>query len=341
MPHSVRPSRKGRSPLVACSALVWSVLANALAAEPACHTQDFAVELAETGPVTLAADICTGVGAADPAVVQILLHGGAYNRSYWQPPVGDLAYSYVSAATARGYVIVNLDRLGYGASTRPDGNALTFELGAQAVSGVVDQIKAGGLGFDARAIVLNGHSMGGIVAEHVAASNASVTALVVSGLPNTPNEAGTDPEEDADGPPGGKPPFIPAAQDTRFSVFQWSEGYMTTAPEARMTLFHAPGTTAEGTAALEAKMRDTIANAELRAVMSGGAPRPDFSGPSVHFLGRHDMIACQGQDCADRFAGTDWHVIVDGAGHSINLSKAAPDFFALTFEWFEGIGLAP
>jgi hypothetical protein len=88
-------------------------------------------------------------------------------------------------------------------------------------------------------------------------------------------------------------------------------------------------------------MRDTIANAEIRSVMSGGTDRPDFTGPSVHFLGQYDVIACEGQDCFERFAGTDYHVVVPDAGHSLNLSLQASTFFDLTFDWLAANELAP
>ncbi len=116
---------------------------------------------------------------------------------------------------------------------------------------------------------------------------------------------------------------------------------MTTVPNLRPMIFHAPGTIEAPLAALEEELRDTIANAELRAVMSGGTDRPAFSGPSVYYLGQFDRIACEGQDCAERFAGTDWHIIVPNAGHSLNLSRAAPAFFEATFDWLDANGLAP
>lgn len=332
------PCSAGRR-AIAAAAMMLGLLGAGTAATAACTAHVFDVDVAPFGAVSLAADLCGLDRAPAPAVVQILLHGGAYDRRYWALPRVTPEASYTAAATARGYVTVNLDRLGYGASTRPDGTALTFARGAAAVSAVVDQIAAGALGHAPRAIVLNGHSMGGIVAEIVAAENDHVAALIVSGLANTPDAAETEAEDG--GPPPGGPPFIPATEDPRFAKAAWADGYMTTAPGRRLMLFHAPGTIDEDVPALEETLRDTIAGAELRSVLSGQTDRPDFDGPSVHFLGQYDAIACAGQDCSTRFAGTDWHVIIPDAGHSLNLSRAAPVFFAATFDWLAARGLAP
>lgn len=304
------------------------------------HCEDMFFDIAFDGaPATIFAKVCGRDPDVDAQPIQILLHGGAYDHRYWDAPYRPEVYSYVRAATARGYVTVNLDRLGYGQSTRPDGRELTFEKGAKAVVAVIDQIEAGALGTGPGAIVLNGHSMGGIVAEIVAGADHRVDALIVSGLANTPDEGAAD--DDEGGPPAGPNPFIPASSDPRFASAGWAGGYMTTAPGARPHIFHAPGTTEDAIAGVEDDLTDTIAMAELRSVMSGGTPSEPFDSPSLYVLGQYDVIACGGEDCTQRFSGTDWHTVIEGAGHSINLSTVAPEFFALTFNWLETQGLAP
>ncbi len=319
---------------------ICSSAAHADQLSPECSPQKFNVDLEQIGAATLAADVCGMEFEDGTAVVMLLLHGGAYDRQYWAPPHSDTQYSYVKAGVEEGYIIVNLDRLGYGESTRPNGDILTFDLGADAVSDVVDQIHAGALGQDVETIILNGHSMGGIVAEIAAAENQHVSGLIVSGLANTPDTDGGD-DEDGGGPPAGRNPFVPAQSDAKFADHAWADTYVTTAPGVRSMIFHAPSTIDDSIAELEADMRHTIANAEIRSVMSGQAERPTFNGPSVHFLGQFDRIACEGQDCAERFAGTNYHTIISGAGHSINLSLQATTFFKQTFEWLEANDLAP
>lgn len=311
------------------------------AADLQCRDVMFTPSVASVDDAQLHATVCSSRPLADGLPVQILLHGGAYDHRYWDWPHDPERYSYVLAAVRRGYVTVNLDRLGYGASTRPDGRRLTFEMGAEAVIGVILALEDGDLGMQPGPIILNGHSMGGIVAEHVAARHEGIAALIVSGLPNIP--AGHHDDDDRQGGPprGDGPPFVPAVSDPRFATEPWAEGYMTTAPGVRTRLFHAEGMVDPEIAELEEAWKDTLSQAELTSVMSGGSHRPAFTGPALYVLGRHDAIACQGQDCAARFAGTDWHLIVDGAGHSLNLSLAAPTFFDATFDWLQAQGLAP
>lgn len=318
------------------------VVQMAMAEEAAtCFETEFEVSLTEVPAAVLYGEVCGPAAELDGVPVQILLHGGAYDHRYWDPSFRPELYSYVAAATERGYVTVNLDRLGYGQSTRPEGRVLTFELGAEALNRVIDAIEGGELGFEPGPIILNGHSMGGIVAEHVAGGDTRIAGLIVSGLANTPVGQDDDDGDEDGGPPAAATAFVPATMDPRFAETDWADGYMVTAPGVRTQIFHAPGAIEEGIKNLEEELSETVAFGELLSVMRGGDQIPQFDGPALYVLGRYDVIACEGQDCQERFAGTDWHEIVEGAGHSINLSNGAGAFFELTFEWLEGQGLAP
>jgi pimeloyl-ACP methyl ester carboxylesterase len=324
----------------ACLALSALIAAPSDADDLPCRDISFTPHVAGVPDASLWASVCLPQSHGDGVPVQLLLHGGAYDHRYWDWPYRPERYSYVRAAIGRGYVTVNLDRLGYGASTRPDGRHLTFEQGAEAVIGVIAAIEDGALGLLPGPIILNGHSMGGIVAEHVAGRHPGIAALIVSGLANTPDDVDGD-DQDGGPPPGDDPPFLPATSDPRFASAPWAEGYMTTAPGARIRLFHADGTIDPAMEELEEAHKDTLSRAELAAVMTDGSDRPPFAGPALYVLGRFDAIACQGQDCRERFAGTERHLIIDGAGHSLNLSLAAPAFFDATLDWLTDRGLAP
>jgi hypothetical protein len=73
-----------------------------------------------------------GLATVTPAgkTVQLLLHGSTYARYYWDFPYQTAHYSYVRAATNRGYATFNLDRIGNGASDHPDGNLVDINSNA-------------------------------------------------------------------------------------------------------------------------------------------------------------------------------------------------------------------
>ncbi|HSG40212.1 MAG TPA: alpha/beta hydrolase, partial [Thermoanaerobaculia bacterium] len=58
-------------------------------------------------------------GAIENKTFQITLHGITYSHLYWDFPFQPETYSYVRRATAAGYAVLNLDRIGIGQSDHP------------------------------------------------------------------------------------------------------------------------------------------------------------------------------------------------------------------------------
>ncbi|MFC3450377.1 alpha/beta hydrolase [Amycolatopsis speibonae] len=166
-----------------------------------------------------------------------------HDRAYWDWPFQPRRYSYVDSATRPGYATLNLDRLGYGRSSRPDPETLDFAAGGEAVHQVVAQLRP-----RFRTIVLNGHSMGGLVAER-AAERGGVDAVIISGIPRDR--------------PGGQAkaasPFYPAELDPKFAGKPWAAGYFTTRPGTRAQTFHHPGTYDPAILPVEEALKDTLA----------------------------------------------------------------------------------
>lgn len=280
--------------------------------------------------------------------VQVLLHGGSYDHRYWDWAYRPEKYSYVEQATRRGFATVNLDRLGYGNSDHPAAETVDFAAGGDAVHQVVRQLRRGDLRVPFRTVVLNGHSMGGVVAEN-AAAHGGVDAVVVSGIPRDPQPGGPDASTRDDGPPDPLFPFYPAGEDAKFAGREWVDGYLTTRPGTRMQTFHYPGTYDAAMVRGEESAKDTLTSGELCALRPCGersAPpeertAPRRTVPTLHVLGRHDMLFCrETEDCATDPGAGDTRHLVPRAGHSINLSKGAPEFYRLTFRWLarHGIG---
>jgi len=309
------------------------------------------------GPHRVYGELCARGEVTPDTPVQVLLHGGAYDHSYWDWPYKPERYSYVRHATLAGFATLNLDRLGYGRSDRPDPERLGFEAGGYVVHQVVRYLREGALGPRFRTVVLNGHSMGGLVAER-AAAHGGVDAVIISGI--GPDVGGDAEDEDETGPGGGSGegdryhPFHPATQDPKFAGASWAKGYYTTRPGTRPGIFLAEGTYEKAVARYEEALKDTLTAAELRAVRSG----PDDDGgrgesaraaaesaapqvPTLYALGRRDLIACaRTRDCAAIPGMRDAAHLVPRSGHSINVSKGAPDFFRHTISWLAAQGIS-
>lgn len=111
--------------------------------------------------------------------VIIALHGGTYDSAYY-----DLGPdSLLRLGALLGYLVIALDRPGYGASRQADPARLSFAAQARVLSGAVEEIaRQYGAG---AGVVLTGHSIGGMLALSVAAASAPggpVTAVEACGI---------------------------------------------------------------------------------------------------------------------------------------------------------------
>src|SRR6266480_1282682 len=97
-----------------------------------CEDLTFAVAQAEGGAASdsIAATLCAS-GTINKKTIQILIHGATYDHHYWDFPYQPQTYSYARAMTSAGYAILNVDRVGYGASSHPtSGSSITLHTGA-------------------------------------------------------------------------------------------------------------------------------------------------------------------------------------------------------------------
>lgn len=100
----------------------------------------------------------------------VLSHGDGYDESFWTFP--EKGYSVVDDLATRGHVSVSYDRLGYGESDKPNGNAICIGTEATVLRQIVDQLKAGTYtskaekpSFSRLAVV--GHSASGFIVEQM------------------------------------------------------------------------------------------------------------------------------------------------------------------------------
>lgn len=133
-------------------------------------------------------------GDVRSGAVVVAVPGGTYTRSYWHPDPDRLpGYSTCEYLTDRGAVVVAIDNIGTGASTRPqDPDLVTIDLMAAAVAAVVAQVRArvgdGSLAEDlgpveVRELIGMGHSLGGLVTVVQQAAYRSYDRIAILGYP--------------------------------------------------------------------------------------------------------------------------------------------------------------
>lgn len=130
----------------------------------------------DAGPLTLSARIRRP--HQKPRGVIVALHGGTYDSSYYNTG----ADSLLDLAAALGYLIVAVDRPGYGATYGADPGLLTFDSQTAILSRALHHVWTD-IGQGA-SLVLVGHSIGGMLALCVAAARPAVPlrGVEVSGM---------------------------------------------------------------------------------------------------------------------------------------------------------------
>jgi pimeloyl-ACP methyl ester carboxylesterase len=111
---------------------------------------DTGLELPGEGALRVAADVRLPAQVGASPLVLVCLPGGGMNRRYWDlhPPAeagaDDGSFSFAEQMTRRGFVVVALDHLGVGDSSRPeDGHLLSAELVTQANTAATAKLLAG------------------------------------------------------------------------------------------------------------------------------------------------------------------------------------------------------
>jgi pimeloyl-ACP methyl ester carboxylesterase len=141
------------------------------------------------GRLSVAADVYVPVQIPSCPTALYCLPGGAMSRGYFDLQAeGD--FSFAAALCARGYIVVTLDPLGIGDSSRPkDGYELTPDLLARANAAAVAAIHAelvsgalAGRQLGAVRAIGVGHSMGAMLTAVQQANHESYSALMLFGF---------------------------------------------------------------------------------------------------------------------------------------------------------------
>lgn len=323
----------------------WLALAASAPAAAApklrCHEVVFPVGLGPDQPadLQLTGTLCTR-GALSNKTIQVLVHGGAYDRNYWDFPLEPETYSYVRAITEAGYATLAVDRLGVGASSRPSGTALTMHAGAFALHQVVQALRSGNMVVPslgrvrAKRVELVGHSFGSFIASIEAATYDDIDGLILSGYSHTA------------GPGIGvlNASLLPAPLDPKFASSGLDFDYFTTAPGTRASFFYHTPNADPAVIALDEALKQTVTLGELVDIFPSYAATLDVKVPTLVIVGDFDPLTCEAPSCSasgslasepsfyQPAACVEVETIAD-SGHSLNLHHNAAAFFAAARSW--------
>ena len=234
--------------------------------------------------------------------VHLAIPGATYSHLYWGWPYRPEKHSYAGHLLTAGYALFVFDRIGTGQSSHPPGATVTIEVNAFVVHQLVRALRSGAIGKTAfQRVVLVGHALGSIVAL----------------------------------------------------------AYLTTPPGSREASFALASDPDPQLLALDEATKETVTTAELR---TAGAVLTSVSSfairvPVLMVAGQFDPGVCGGASiCASLEASEAAFAIAEGpffapdacletvmiedAGHYLNLEPTAPATYALIRAWSDAhVGL--
>ena len=278
-------------------------------------------------------------GSIHNKTIQITLHGATYGHVYWDWPFEPETYSYVRRATAEGYAVLNVDRIGIGQSDRPPAADVTIGANAYVVHQIVQALRGGDLvipsfgRIEAERVVLVGHSLGSVISIQEAATYGDVDGVVLTGVSHTVTEALNEIFA----------VLYPANLDPRFPGVP--DGYLTTLPGTR-DVFYYPPSRDPLVLAIDEQIKETVTGAELDTAFPGLFLSPGIHVPVIVVVGDHDRAFCAAPSCSVsgslddevNFFSPDACVetaVVLGAGHDLNLHFQAQDAYDAILSWID------
>ena len=320
---------------------IWPAAAEA--AQRLCSDHTLSVTLAPgtTDTFQIIGTLCSK-GPAAGKTVQLLLHGSTYARDYWDFPYQAGHYSYVQAATGRGYATFNLDRIGNGASDHPAGTLVDIDANGFVVHQVVEALRAGQIASQSFVkVIVVGHSMGSFTTINYAgrfpgeADGISLTGFLHDVNFDFVNSVLL-------------PALYPATFDPKFAGQFPNFDYFTSVPGTRGLFYYLPNTDPL-VLALDESLKQTTTIGELNTGPAM-ALDPTFSsqiqGPVQVVIGEFDPIFCGHLvNCSDQVAVQDYEegfysaaacvetAVVNAVGHDLNLQTNAQAAYNAMLSW--------
>jgi pimeloyl-ACP methyl ester carboxylesterase len=280
-------------------------------------------------------------GSIHGKTVQIVLHGATYSHLYWDWPFQPETYSYLRQATAAGYAVLDIDRIGIGRSDRPPAALVDIGTNAFVVHQLVQALRGGGLvvpslgRIRAERVALVGHSLGSLVAIQESATFGDVDGVALTGISH--NVTPVLQESSVD--------FYPASLDPRFAGQDIPDGYLTTIPGDRTIFYQAPYFDPR-VFALDEATKETVTTTELATAFAALALSGDIHVPVIVLVGDFDLAFCDAPSCSasgslasePSFYAPDAcaeAVVIPRSGHVLNLHYSAPITYAALLGWMD------
>jgi hypothetical protein len=318
--------------------------AYASGANPLCKPVQLPVALAAGQPLdqTISGTLCKPLWWDGTHEIDVLAHGGTYNRSYWDYPYHNLRYSYVKDTLAAGRATFAYDALGAGASSHPVSTAITGSANAYVMHQIIQWARS--QQHFPRVVTIS-HSFGAFSAVAEAGTYHDVDAVVATGLAHALNPV-TLQTSIADS--------YPANLDPQFQGKNLDSGYLTTVPGTRAAVYF--GATAEpGLIAYDEAHKDTLSVSELPDVLAQAQTPPaqnisaQVTAPVLEIIGQQDAFYCGAGaiDCDSPGAYQTYEApyypnassftakIVPNTGHDLALHPSALESFLVINQWIQ------
>ncbi|RFU28066.1 hypothetical protein B7463_g8270, partial [Scytalidium lignicola] len=261
--------------------------------------QDISYTVPVDGTFNIAATYCEPGGSAAPDVLQILVHGGTYARSFWAGDGGPIdgyngsTYSWVAYALSQGYATLAIDRLGNGDSDHPDPvQIVQIPIHVETIHEIVLAARAGNAPFPRSfsTIIYVGHSVGSAVGNQFNGkypTDVDATILTGYSIQLSPDIA--------QGVLATQPLPAATAQPSRYASLD--SGYLEfTVKNVTELAFFYPGGFDPSLFDLDYSIRGTVSIGEIVTLFTSIAPVPAYTAPIMLITGQHDALMCSNED---------------------------------------------
>jgi alpha-beta hydrolase superfamily lysophospholipase len=215
-------------------------------------------------------------GESEQRPLVILVHGASDTHT-----VFDFANGYHTAddLAKQGFGVLAIDRVGYGASSHPNGDTLTFATQAGYLHEVIQDVRNGALGFTPPAVVLLGPSVGADIVMVEAATYHDVDGVVVVANTNQ---------------------LQPALFEVDVNAWFAQGDYFDFGVDFRTSFFYAQPWAVEWVIALDNATRALVPRAEILSALTGQSSfaRAAIDVPVLLVQAEHDHLFVPQDDSA-------------------------------------------